>query len=361
MTPGLTTNERALFAARRALCAWGLSDARLALVGQVENIVFRVEDAHGAAWVLRLHRPGYHDDTSLRSELVWHRALRDAGISTPRARPTQSGDLLTEIQLDGVNRKVTLLEWVEGETMTARLERDRDAAAAGRYFVRLGRLTAALHAQATTWRLPPRFRRHALDTDGLTGEAPFWGRFWECPLVGSADRTLLHEVRLRLRRVLADYQNVSRPIGRPSSCDKSNAGSEPGMQRSQGATTDANYSLIHADLHPGNVILDGDRLHVIDFDDAGFGWHAYDLAVALMNYRDHSRFNAVRDALFQGYTDIRPLAGDTQRRLKLFMLVRALAWLGWMAARPGLDFRRHGPALMDYIRRHADSVLGRFE
>ena len=40
------------------------------------------------------------------------------------------------------------------------------------------------------------------------------------------------------------------------------------------------YSMIHADMHPGNVLVDGDRLTVIDFDDAAWGWHAYDIAVA---------------------------------------------------------------------------------
>ena len=33
-----------------------------------------------------------------------------------------------------------------------------------------------------------------------------------------------------------------------------------------------------------------DFLAVIDFDDAGFGWHLYDLAVALIGYQDHPDF-----------------------------------------------------------------------
>ena len=48
--------------------------------------------------------------------------------------------------------------------------------------------------------------------------------------------------------------------------------------------TPSGYSVIHADMHPGNIVVDGDRLTVIDFDDAGFGWHQYDIATALTHW-----------------------------------------------------------------------------
>ena len=38
---------------------------------------------------------------------------------------------------------------------------------------------AAMHNQASAWQPPAGFKRHALDADGLMGEAPFWGPFWE--------------------------------------------------------------------------------------------------------------------------------------------------------------------------------------
>ena len=30
--------------------------------------------------------------------------------------------------------------------------------------------------------------------------------------------------------------------------------------------------MIHADMHSQNVLIQEDKLSVIDFDDAGFGW-----------------------------------------------------------------------------------------
>jgi len=61
------------------------------------------------------------------------------------------------------------------------------------------------------------------------------------------------------------------------------------------------FSLIHADLHPRNVLIDGAHAAVIDFDDSGFGWHQYELAVTLVAYQEHPDFVMFRDACIAGY------------------------------------------------------------
>ena len=81
-------------------------------------------------------------------------------------------------------------------------------------------------------------------------------------------------------------------------------------------TGPSTYSMIHADLHPRNLVVNGERLHIIDFDDAGFGWHMYELAVGVFDFRDH------------------PLVAETAALLPLFLLVRTLALIGWFADRP---------------------------
>ena len=45
---------------------------------------------------------------------------------------------------------------------------------------------------------------------------------------------------------------------------------------------DRRVSTIHADLHAGNILVRDGGVTVIDVDDAGFGWHVYELAVALL-------------------------------------------------------------------------------
>ena len=305
----MTTLDAAehLRAARKALEAWPLNVADVQRVSISENIAFRVRDAHGLSYVLRLHRPEYHNHAELVSEQTWTAALLDAGVDVPVVVKAADGRGYVPVGIGDERRYAGLLEWVEGDTMAARIGADGPTDVRGAY-ARLGSIMAALHEQASGWTPPPGFTRHAFDADGLMGEQPFWGRFWESPHLDGVQRRGLDALRHRVHAMLRDYR------------------------------TDSDvFSLIHADLHAANVIVDGERLHVIDFDDAGFGWHAYDFAVALYRHQDDADYPAIRDALIEGYQQVRPVADDTVAMIPLFLLIRSLASIGWTAARPELE------------------------
>jgi Ser/Thr protein kinase RdoA (MazF antagonist) len=94
------------------------------------------------------------------------------------------------------------------------------------------------------------------------------------------------------------------------------------------------WSLIHADMHPGNILVADERLAIIDFDDAGFGWHHYDIAVALINQRAKPDEALVEDAFLRGYRTVRPLSQAAAALIPLFTLVRGMAVIGWYYQRP---------------------------
>jgi Ser/Thr protein kinase RdoA (MazF antagonist) len=305
-------------AARQALESFDVAAAALDLVHMAENVTFRVTAHDGTRYVLRLHRPGYHTLDELVSERVWIAALDQAGIAVPPPVKTRDGsDYVTvSIAATGERRHAGLTHWIEGELLADVLKRSDDAAVRSRCFEQLGEIVATLHNQASTWRPPPSFRRHALDRDGLMGDTPFWGPFWDHAALTRSERGLLLSTRARVREAL---DRIDR---------------DP-----------ATWSLIHADLHPGNVLVDGGRLAVIDFDDTGFGWHHYDIAVALIHQQGTPDAGPAEVAFLKGYRALRPFPEAEHARLPLFSLIRGMVQIGWYHQRPEIK-----PASFDALK-----------
>jgi Ser/Thr protein kinase RdoA (MazF antagonist) len=326
-----TAAERAyLPAACQALQAFGVTPADIRFVHLSENITFKVTDAQdGSPLVLRLHRPWYHNIDELRSERLWTRALMRAGVAAPEPLLTLDGDDFAEVEVPatGERRWSGLARWVDGEMLADVVAYETDLAARERHFARLGAIIARMHDQATGWTLPAGFKRHAVDADGLMGQEPFWGPFWDHAILSPAERRLLLDTRDTLHRALTRY-------GKPA----------------------RTFSLIHADLHPRNVVINGAYAAVIDFDDTGFGWHQYDLAVALVSYQDHSEFAAFRDACIAGYRSVRAMAEQDLALLPMFLLIRDMVQIGWFHQRPELP---RTPTLLRSKDR-ACSVAARF-
>jgi Ser/Thr protein kinase RdoA (MazF antagonist) len=105
-------------------------------------------------------------------------------------------------------------------------------------------------------------------------------------------------------------------------------------------TSPDRYGLIHADLVPENLLIDGKRVQVIDFDDAGFGWHLFELATSLYFLTGDAAYPIAREALIRGYRSERELPDEVLKRLPLFLAVRGTTYLGWVHTRQGSDTAR---------------------
>lgn len=296
-------------AAHEALKAFPI-DGEIALVSLAENVTFQVTDKDGNAYVLRLHRPGYHTLDELVSERAWIRALGEAGIDVPSAVRARDGRDYVQVTIPatGERRYAGVLSWTEGRLLSDVLAETEDESVIEDYFAQLGALTAATHNQSSLWTPPAGFTRHALDADGLMGDAPHWGPFWEHRSLTSAERRLLLDTRTLMRERLTKL------------------GRDP-----------AAYSLIHADMHPGNILVAGDRLTVIDFDDAGFGWHQYDIAVVLTYWQSKPNAAAIEHAFLRGYRATRPVPDEALALVPMFRLIRWMASIGWFHQRPELE------------------------
>lgn len=316
--------------ARRAVAAWDLDVAELGLHSLSENAVFRVVTTSGDVFALRVHRPGYHDLAALESEQIWLRSLRDAGLSVPQGVLTADGNAYVELALGdaGNTRPVGLVRWLSGETLGYRIGDGGEAGELRPSFEKLGRVMAQFHLASMQWDPPGGFKRHSWDADGLMGEHPFWGRFWEVDAATESERGQLLSIRNELGKRLSAL----------------------GQNRQQ-------YSMIHADMNCGNVIQDGEDIAVIDFDDAGFGWHAFDLAVAqwqsLESIDGPGHEGLILEALVDGYRSIRPDCDAIVDQVPMFVLVRSLMLLRWMQDRPELNYGQLIPKLVQVALRQA--------
>jgi len=277
-------------------------------VMQSENVTFRTTDrADGTAYVLRLHRPGYNTIEELESERIWVHALKEAGVSVPDSLETCLGGHFTRVDIPGSDqqRYAGMTTWHEGEPLGNFLMSCTDGPERRRMFSSFGNIAAALHNQSVRWQAPHGFIRRTLSLENLLGQTPFWGRFWDHPELSESERELLLRARNKLRASLGAY------------------GEQPGK-----------FSLIHADLTLDNIIYDGNRLAVIDFDDCANGWHMYDIASLLNECMFCPDFSELQAALLEGYCRHRSLALQDTEMLSDFLLVRGMAIIGWFYQRP---------------------------
>ena len=295
-------------AAKRALESFPVEADKIEFVTQSENVTFRVSvDADDTDYVLRFHRPGYNSIEELESERAWIADLKKAGVVVQDSVKSILGGnyVLVDIPETGEQIYVGLTTWHEGIPLRDHLAERSDSLERTRFFRRLGGIAAAMHNQSAGWEPPSGFIRHRLDLNSLLGEEPFWGRFWEHTDLTESEITLLLEAREKARSFLEAYGETS-----------------------------ANFSLIHSDLTPDNIIVDGENLAVIDFDDTAFGWHMYDIASIMVECQGERDYQALEGALLDGYCEYRGLSAKDISMLPVFLLVRGMAIIGWYHLRP---------------------------
>lgn len=205
VVPPLSETDWAAFA-KRALSGWGIGEiTAIEKVSLPENVVFKIL-ASSRGYALRLHRPGYHTQDAVESELMFMNSLTALGLACPETIETRGGLLTYRIN------------------------------------------------HATTLK---RFEQNA-------------GRL----------------------------------------------------------------GLIHADMHPNNVLVDGEQVRVIDFDDCGTGFWLYDLASTLTASIGKPDYHIIKNIWLSEYHQSRTIDPDTDELLDALGMARLLKLLGWLETRP---------------------------
>jgi Ser/Thr protein kinase RdoA (MazF antagonist) len=88
---------------------------------------------------------------------------------------------------------------------------------------------------------------------------------------------------------------------------------------------------IHADFHPGNVLVQGDRLHIVDLDDTRTGPAIQDLWMFLSGDQDEQLPQL--DALLEGYSEFRDIDTRELNLIEALRTLRILHYAAWIARR----------------------------
>jgi len=282
-----------------ALALWPqTANCTARLINHSENHTFLIDRDGVPAFCLRVHRPGYQSRASIESELIWLTALRrDVGVQAPAPVAGSNGQHLQEIRTGaGDFRLAVLFPFAAGSEP----QPDDDLEA---LFHTLGGFAARMHSHATQWTPPAGFERqvwsaaHILDSNGL------WGDWRQAPGIDAPMRLVLDRLDTELRRRLDDY-----------------------------GTAPDRFGLIHADMRLGNLLVNGDTVTLIDFDDCGFCWFSYDFAAAISFHETHPAVPALRGAWLAGYQSIRPFSTEDIAALETMVLLRRMALLAWIGS-----------------------------
>lgn len=279
--------------------AWGISgEADISLLTISENATFRIADRqNGRDLIVRVHRPGYHSEAEILSELAWIEALRqDRIVSTPQPIAARDGSLLQRFHDGDTMRHAVAFDYMPGREPDAESDLVK-------WYGALGEINARLHDHSRGWTRPPQFVRKTWDFERIIGNSAHWGD-WRNALGLTPDgKAILERVHARLEKETAAYGY--------------------GADR---------FGLVHCDMRAANLLVEGDRLGVIDFDDCGLSWFAYDFAAAISFMEHEPVVPDLMAAWLEGYRRISLFDREHERALPMFVMLRRLQLTAWIAS-----------------------------
>ncbi|GMK37231.1 homoserine kinase [Paenibacillus sp. CCS19] len=249
-------------AALFALQAYHLAWTQIHFIQQSDTITFRIETETDNRYLLRVHTNGMSQE-EIQSELVFLNAIGvHEGITVPMGQLSRHATYVLAYTIEqGATLYVTLMRWLDGELL--------NGGATDTQVRNLGSMIARLHQAAAGFVPSADFAR------------PIWGMD---SFVRDLTKLERYHDRFLTTRGWDKYQEAAAKIK---------------TMLAAMSTYEDNYGLIHADLHLGNVIFQGETPLSIDWGRCGYGYYLYDLAGTMIGLYPHQR-----RVLLEGYESI---------------------------------------------------------
>ena len=268
------------------LAQYELEKATFINVNHGFNSTFKVDASDGRSYALRINTNSQKNKDQVAGEVQLLELISENKvIEAPVPVRTASGEPYSKANINFLGREVTAIlnHWIEGEDLGDEITDDE--------LWQLGAAMAKLHQFSR--KIPdnlvkvfPRIDRTLLNSpDNLRKDEP---RF------DSEIRKLIDKAFEATESIFTEIAEISTPM------------------------------LIHADLHPSNVLKTKSGIAVIDFDDVGIGHGIQDLAITFFYLRD---MPGKEDLVLEGYRSVAKPPHLNSKHIEALLLSRQLLLL----------------------------------
>lgn len=296
-----------------AIAKYPINFKNIGFINHGENTTFRVTDLNNQKYLLRVCRKDYHTNEAISEELSWLTALDTLSeYQIPKPLISKEKRLLENVSTEQMpdGRAVVIFKWTDGRFLKKAITEKQMMA--------LGLVIAKLHNQSHQKKVN---HRRYWDSEGLLGTKAKFGSIDKLINASPDHQLLLSKERKKLLKKLKTFESkYPEKLG-----------------------------LIHADLHSGNFLFNSNGIALIDFDDCGYGFFGYDVAIPIMSLDRFKKLGKkkkanLKEAFFNGYRQVRHWDKNDESMLQSFITARRLLMLGW------LNSRSDNPELKKYFK-----------
>lgn len=293
-----------------------LQNAHFSLFATHSNVTYRV-DVPGQRYALRIGAPPTLECVDVPSELMWMAAVREAGISVPTPLENEQGSFITIVRNRDTEElsQCVIFTWLPGRPAAEDLTE--------RSCWHIGRVSSALHNFSDAWNVPAIL-------GGLLWDHVFYYPGIPVRLLEAQNHLITPELR-RMIAFLVERADATLHHLYASSTPKP----------------------IHGNIESWNVLIDGERASLIDFEELTFGFPIQDIAVTLHYLRSHPRYDVLSEAYRHGYEEQRDWPADHQQLIPLLSAARTLMLMNHainFSPDPRPFIQRSTPGLRDTAR-----------
>lgn len=281
--------------------AFGLDEEEyeVALFYQSENTTYKVVNKKtGEKMMLRVCEPGYHTQEELKSEITFMQAIKEySDIVIPEPIAGVDKEYVQKISSEGdKDYFAVMFTFVKGSA-----PQQDNLGELGEYFYKLGQVTGKMHVATIESEISSKVVRPTWTPEKLFGEEAALGNYRLCNEFSETDLKMFDQVEKVIKTRLQIY----------------------------GKTRD-NYGVVHSDCRLANLLMDGDDIAVIDFDDSGFCWFLNDYGSAFSFIEDSEYVPMLSENWERGYESVRHLSEEDKAEFETFILIRRLLLQGFL-------------------------------